>query len=724
MGTPELLALSLGLSVVVAALGWAGGRGVERLSGDPRLRDRVWAAALILPALPPLAVGLLLLTPAPVRDIAPPPAGLPTGPVMAPVEFAAADPSPTFALDPTLAAWAVLGIAILLAAFRLTALALRTGRLLRIIGQAQAPSPAVTAMVEATARDLAIRPPCVGVSAATSEALLASLGRARLILPVGLAEAANADAARAVIAHELAHLKRGDHRAVWLEEALLALMAVNPLMPMLRAPRAAAREEACDALALGKAAPEIRRAYARSLIEALRDRAGPQASGGLPALTFTGAGRTTAMRRLKAVLNPAPAAGLGPRLMSVGLAGLIAVLTGAGSLAVAAEREAIARVQPAPVAAVALATAPFAPTPPNDEPRIVDLGAGARELLNGAPLPEGLPVWALSPERIDVRAAGDGPGTVNFILPFTGLTPVSVDGRRMPAGFPASGVNGDAVARVDIIGDHVRYTLKPEAEVRRARRDAEGPPQVTESRLTVEQQARYRGLSAAAYKDVCASNDAGDDGFCAGVMFNVLERASQIGICAPAAASSARATGVDLGDFIDRGRREMARMRPTADEGPYGFAERALKQAYPCAAAARQTAEPVAPANAMVRPLDREQAAALGNAGDVAGESVLLTLDINLAPGVRTIPDGTLMVRIQPTDGRPRTRLQFPVGGAFDPIPMGVAVKGSSAAPEDYVITAEIRDANDRVVFTTPTPVQVTASNRPIRAAVSLAPAP
>ncbi len=720
MGAPELLALSLGLSVVVAALGWVTGQGVERLSGDPRLRDRVWAAALILPALPPLAVGLLLLTPAPVRVIAPPPTSLPIDLVTAPVEFAAADPSPALALDPTLAAWAVLGMAVLLAAFRLTALSLRTGRLLRIIGRAQAPSPAVTAMVEITAHDLAIRPPCVGVSAATSEALLASLGRARLILPVGLCEAANADAARAVIAHELAHLKRGDHRAVWLEEALLALLAANPLMPVLRARRAAAREEACDALALGKAAPEIRRAYARSLIEALRDRAGPQASGGLPALTFTGAGRTTAMRRLKAVLNPAPAAGRGSRLMALGLGGLIAVLAGAGSLAVAAEREAVFRDPPVSAAPFASASAATS-RPPIEAPGLANLGMDARELLNGSPLPEGLPVWALSPERVDIRTAEDGAGTVNFILPFSGKTPVSVNGHLMPEGFPASGVTGDAVARVDVVGNHVLYTLKPAAEVRRARREAEAAvPQAPASHLTPEQQARYRNASAREYQALCASRDPGDDGFCSGVMFNQLGG----GICpSPSLDQGDRtARSAALAALVERGKAEIARSTVRPGDTPGSLARAALARAYPCDAAALQTSEPAAPRGAMARPLDQADAAALGDAGGVVGESVLLTLDIDLAPGVLTTPEGTLMVRIQPTGGRPRTRLQFPVGGAFDPIPMGVAVKGSAGTPENYAITAEIRDANNRVVFATPTPIEVTASTGPVRAAVTLAP--
>lgn len=353
MGGPELLALSLGLSVGVAGLAWGAGRLVETLSADPRLRDRVWAAALAAPALPPVVIGLMLLTPSPVREItaaAPAAIDFPVLPLN-PAIVASAAPGPM--LDPATAAWAVLALAGLLALARAVGLARRARRQGRMVRGADAPDAATAGMVEAAARDLEIFPPRVSVSEAAPEALLAGVIRPRLLLPAGLAATHDPMIARAVITHELAHLRRGDHRALWIEEGLLALLAINPLMPALRARRAAAREEACDALALADAAPETRRAYAETLIEVLRSRAGPQA---LPALSFTGAGRRTAMRRLKAVMTPAPAAGRGSHLAAVGLAGLVAALAGAGSLAVAGEREAVARVQPAQAPAPAAHT--------------------------------------------------------------------------------------------------------------------------------------------------------------------------------------------------------------------------------------------------------------------------------------------------------------------------------------------------------------------------------
>jgi beta-lactamase regulating signal transducer with metallopeptidase domain len=356
MGAPELLALSLGLSVAVAALAWAGGRLIERSSADPRLRDRMWGVALLLPALPPLAIGLLLLTPPPVREV---------------MLTAAAPgaPAPDAALDLSAAALAVLACAGLLTLARLGALLFRTRRLHGVIRGAGTIDASIAGTVEAVAGRLAVQAPRVVVSDATPEALLAGLGRPRLILPAHLATAADPAVVDAIITHELAHLKRGDHRTLWLEELLLALLAVNPLTLLLRARRAAAREEACDALALAGAGPETRRAYAQSLIEALRSRAGPYDAGVLPVLTFTGAGRTTAMHRLKAVLTPAAPAGRRARL-GVAVAGLsLLAAAGAASVAVAAQREAETRLIAPPAA-----DADAAYEAPNvaQEPQVID----------------------------------------------------------------------------------------------------------------------------------------------------------------------------------------------------------------------------------------------------------------------------------------------------------------------------------------------------------------
>ena len=334
MSAPELLALSLAVSVAASALAWLAGSLVERASSDPRLRDRVWGAGLLLSALPPLAVAALLLAPAPVREVAAP--AIVMAPAMvAPTVQAEAIPAPAALPDLAVLATLLLGIAVALGLGRLVSLGVRVRRLTRLLRHATPADAELMRRVEAIGGRLQIQPPRTVVSATVPEALLSGLGRPRLILP----QTSDAVASDAVIAHELAHLKRGDHRTLWLEEALVVLLAINPLIPVLRARRDAAREEACDALALQHAAAETRRAYAQTLIEALRTRAGPQGPGGaVAALTFTGAGRTSAMHRLKAVMAPAAPAARRARLIALSLTvGLVATV-GAASWAVADQR--------------------------------------------------------------------------------------------------------------------------------------------------------------------------------------------------------------------------------------------------------------------------------------------------------------------------------------------------------------------------------------------------
>ncbi len=559
IGPVELLALSMGLSIAVSALALAAGAVIEARSNDPVLRDRIWGVALILGLSPVLAAAVLLMTPAPVLEVATPtlaPAVLATTTDTVPVIAAQRGFTPDFGLLALL----TLGAAAILTGLKATGLALRSARLVRILRQAAPADAAVARQVMRAAGALGVSAPATVVSRKASEALLSGLGRARLILPEGLAPGS----ADAVIAHELAHLKRGDHRTLWLEEAAAVLLAFNPLIPLIRAKRDAAREEACDAIALNGATPEARQAYAQTLIEALRNRAGSQA----PALTFTGAGRTTAMRRLKAVTSPATPAGRRTRLIA-GVAGLALLSTIGGTTgAMALHREPEVRL-------IALAKP--------QEPRRVD-ASGHRQLLNGQPLPAGLPVWALNPDRVDIRSSADGGGVVDFILPFTGTTAVSVNGQRLPDGFPFSGINPEAVADLQRDGEHMKFTLKSEAEVRgqQPADDVAAAQERVETRVATA--ARFRRASASDYQRYCASGEPGENGFCMGVMLGHLGRAETIGLCLP---DNLRLGGDDeaaVNAYLARGRAEVARQTPRNDEGAYEFSQRALHAAYPCTA--------------------------------------------------------------------------------------------------------------------------------------------
>lgn len=373
----DLLAVSLILSIVVALFGWA----VMRLAGghiaDPAVRERAWAAALYAPTAPPLIVALTGLLPPEIRSISAAIDAIPAAtPVPGPI-----DPWGAFlSVFQDAAAPAFLSLAALFAGVSLVALTLRTRRLHRLIRAAGPATPDLCGEIERQALRMRVRPPVVRVAASDGEPFLAGPFRPVLVVPASLAAQPDEAAARAICAHELAHLRRGDHRALWIEEILLAVLAVNPVLRLLRRHRADAREEACDAAALAGADASVRRIYARALVEALRRAT---AREGAPALTFTPR-RTFVMHRLKAILSPAAPAGSRARLATVGLAALIVGVAGAGSLAIAAQREAVVIVEtPAPAPAVAPAAAPtpsvaaFPVATPRPEAHALPAGASA-----------------------------------------------------------------------------------------------------------------------------------------------------------------------------------------------------------------------------------------------------------------------------------------------------------------------------------------------------------
>ena len=351
MTTPELLALSLALSVAAAALGLAITRALERRVADPVLRERAWAAALYVPTLPPLVVSLMLLTPAPLATAAPVGAAAIASSVA--IELPVAQPVPPLDLAHT-ASILVLVLAGLFALLKIVSLGVRLMRLRKLVRATTAASPNLRRTVEDAARTIGAPVPAVRIAGSGAEAMLAGLRRPVLILPAAFADRPESATTRAVCAHELAHLRRGDHRALWIEEILLAIAAINPLLRVIRDHRAAAREEACDAVALAGVATDQRRLYARSLLNAVQT-AGFQRTA--PALTFTSARRTFVMNRLKAVLVPASPAAPRSRRAVVGLSALVAGLACAGSFAVAGQRQPIIVEAPTAGDQPALATA-------------------------------------------------------------------------------------------------------------------------------------------------------------------------------------------------------------------------------------------------------------------------------------------------------------------------------------------------------------------------------
>ena len=114
------------------------------------------------------------------------------------------------------------------------------------------------------AKRLGVRVPGVRVLAGLASPVLWCLGRPVLLWPDGLECRLKGEGRRAVIAHELAHLRRRDHWVRRLEMVAAVLHWWNPLFWVARKKLRADAELACDAWAAGQA---DRRAYAEALLE-------------------------------------------------------------------------------------------------------------------------------------------------------------------------------------------------------------------------------------------------------------------------------------------------------------------------------------------------------------------------------------------------------------------------------------------------------------------------
>ena len=145
-------------------------------------------------------------------------------------------------------------------------------------------------------------------------------GRAVLVFPLGLWHRLEESQRDAVLLHELAHLRRGDHRVRLLELAALTLYWWFPLAWWASRRLRQAEEECCDAWVVW-AAPDARPAYAAALVETVAFLSGRPNS--LP-IGASGAGPVVALkRRLSMILQEKTSRGLsrlGWALMLAGLA--------------------------------------------------------------------------------------------------------------------------------------------------------------------------------------------------------------------------------------------------------------------------------------------------------------------------------------------------------------------------------------------------------------------
>jgi beta-lactamase regulating signal transducer with metallopeptidase domain len=168
---------------------------------------------------------------------------------------------------------------------------------------------------------LGVRPPRVRVLAGLPTPAVCGLWRPVLLWPDGLERRLPEAGLRAVLAHELAHLRRRDHWVRWLELAVGVLHWWDPLFRLVRRQVREQAELACDARVV-ELWPAARRAFAEALLEVC-ETTNPSARPA-PAVGAGGDGAHEFQRRLTMILRTNPTGPLPRR--SLAIVGLLALL--------------------------------------------------------------------------------------------------------------------------------------------------------------------------------------------------------------------------------------------------------------------------------------------------------------------------------------------------------------------------------------------------------------
>lgn len=259
--------------------------GLGRLTRRPALVHALWLIVLVKLFAPPLlgvavlpAGGTPPVVPAAAVAAALPPVAVPAGlplEVVAPLEAAPATPRsrPAVAREGSRRAGgaAALLVVWLAGASAVAGLALvRAVRFERGLRASRPAPPGLRARVARLAGTLGLaRAPELGLLPARVSPMIWFVpGRLRLLLPERLVEALEPGELDAVVAHELAHLRRRDHWVRYLELAATVVFWWHPVVPWARARLRRAEEQCCDARVV-RALAQPPRVYARALLKTL-----------------------------------------------------------------------------------------------------------------------------------------------------------------------------------------------------------------------------------------------------------------------------------------------------------------------------------------------------------------------------------------------------------------------------------------------------------------------
>ena len=200
------------------------------------------------------------------------------------------------------------------------------------------------------------------ISASAVEAPL-SWGLSPGVVLIGRTCLSHPETAGAVLAHELAHIRRSDWLFLALSRLALALFWFNPLVWLLHATLASRTEDAADAAAL---AVVDRRTYARALVGLAADFRQSSAIG------MAGSAQSLT-RRITRIMNARPVSRPRPLTMVLAIGALVAVATPIAAVEItqrapqppaAPVAPPLPPVPPAPSAALAVLAPANLPQPP------------------------------------------------------------------------------------------------------------------------------------------------------------------------------------------------------------------------------------------------------------------------------------------------------------------------------------------------------------------------
>jgi WD40 repeat protein len=131
----------------------------------------------------------------------------------------------------------------------------------RLLSHARPAAEELQQQTEDLARRLGLRrcPRVLLVPGSLPPMVWAALGRPRLLFPAGLLGRLDTAGIAALLAHELAHLRRGDHLVRWLELLVCGLYWWCPLVWLARRRLQLHEEECCDAWVVSELDPRARR---------------------------------------------------------------------------------------------------------------------------------------------------------------------------------------------------------------------------------------------------------------------------------------------------------------------------------------------------------------------------------------------------------------------------------------------------------------------------------